>query len=132
MARIAITLRSQPVPPIQKPRKSRARWNAQTQKLDYPPTKRQVLYLAELCKQLDVTYTRPKTKDEAKSLIGKLVHERRVRSRKVRRDRKRDISRPWKFGEGQTLAEERLEMQLAAKHGRLQEYVNQQSARRAR
>lgn len=100
-------------------RKRRAKWNPQTRELDYPPTRKQLMTLRDLCEQAGIPFERPASRREAQAAIVGLIRQRRRERRRRRRDGR---SPDWRFGVGQTFWEERTEIEEAKRAGRMEEY----------
>ena len=140
---IAMTLRSQVIErPDANTKTSSTKWNQETQQLDCPATKTQVMFLRGLCDRLGVEYVRPKTKREASRAIDKLLHlqknaaERRKRQQKRRRLNQRKpravlATTDWRFGAGQTAGQEGREIKTALRAGLTDEYEAARARARA-
>lgn len=102
--------------------KREMRWDPAAQKLVPPPTRQQVEYLRDLCTEEGIDFEAPETKRQAQSQIQKALNRRE----RVAAPAPQPESSPWRFGEGQTPAEELREIRDAKARGLEQEYATRQ------
>jgi hypothetical protein len=100
--------------------KKAMRWDPEAQKLvrpDRPPTRRQLDYLRRLCTERNLPFVAPKTRRGAQKEIEAVLQAK---------------PGEWKFGVGQTAAQERAEIRLAQARGLEVEYMARQRWQRLR
>jgi hypothetical protein len=100
--------------------KKAMRWDPEAQKLVRPdrrPTRRQLDYLRRLCAERILPFVAPKTRREAQTEIAAALQAK---------------PGEWKFGVGQTAAQERAEIRLAQARGLEVEYMARQRWQRLR